>query len=74
MTRRLVTDLSGRNLYLDAAQVRELIRQRRLACAPSVMEACRMIEPSAGADAPLLDLPEPRTLACDAAGRNCRFR
>jgi hypothetical protein len=39
--KRLVTDLSGRNRYLDAAEVRELTRQRRLACAPSVMEPCR---------------------------------
>lgn len=43
--RRLVTDLSGKNLYLDANEIKKLVQERRLACAPSVMEACRMIEP-----------------------------
>ena len=46
--RRLVTDLSGKNIYLDAQQIRALTQQRRLACAPSVMEPCRMINPAVG--------------------------
>ena len=71
--RRLVTDLDGKNQYLDAKQIRELTQQRRIACAPSVMEACRMIEPGLG-DAPLLDIPAAKKLECDANGRQCKFR
>ena len=74
VNRRLVTDLTGRNRYLDAKEIRALTLQRRLACAPSVMEPCRMVEPSAGADAPPLQLPEVKALTCDADGRNCKFR
>lgn len=69
--RRLVTNLQGKNVYLDAKEVRVLIQQRRLACAPSVMEPCRMVEPSS--DVPL-QLPEAKTLSCDATGRNCKFK
>lgn len=71
--RQLVTDLSGRNRYLDTREIRELTRQRRLACAPSVMEPCREIEPAAGNDAAPLSLPEAKRLACNAQGRDCKF-
>ena len=57
--RRLVTGLDGRNLYLDQRQIRELISQRKLACAPSVMEPCRMVVPTYDDAAPL-QLPEYR--------------
>ena len=50
-SKRLVTNLDGTNVYLDAQQIRELTRQRKLACAPSVMEACRIIEPQLSAPA-----------------------
>ena len=70
--RRLVTDLNGMNRYFDAKEIRELTRQRRLACAPSVMEPCRMVDPGVG-DVPLLSLPETKTLQCDKNGRNCKF-
>ena len=73
INRRLVTDLTGRNRYLDAKEIRELTVQRRLACAPSVMEPCRMVEPSANGAAPM-QLPEVKALTCDADGRNCKFR
>ena len=66
--RRLVTDLLGQNRYLDAKEIRKLVQERRLACAPSVMEACRMVEPGAGA--PRLQLPDTKILSCDANGRN----
>ena len=71
MNRRLVTDLDGTNRYLDAKQIRELTQQRRLACAPNVMEACRIIEPGLQ-QAQLLQLPEPKVLQCEY-GRNCKF-
>ena len=71
--KRLVTDMTGRNRYLDAKEIRSLTQQRRLACAPSVMEPCRMIDPGIEGAAPLA-LPEVKALQCDAGGRNCRFR
>jgi len=73
VNRRLVTDLNGENRYLSASEVRALTQERRLACAPSVMEACRMIRPS-DTDAPPLQLPEVKALRCDEQGRNCKFR
>ena len=73
VSRRLVLNLDGTNSYLDAKQIRELTVQRRLACAPSVMEPCRMVSPSAGAAAPPLQLPATKELKCDVGGRNCKF-
>lgn len=70
--KRLVTGLDGKNRYVDGATVRELTRQRRLACAPSIMEPCREVEPMYN-DAPPLQLPEVQALKCDADGRNCKF-
>ena len=72
--RRLVTDLDGKNTYLDAREIRTLTQQRRLACAPSVMEPCRMIVPGGGDSVPELQLPEAKELRCDYAGRNCKFK
>ena len=71
--KRRVTDMTGRNRYLDAKEIRSLTQQRRLACAPSVMEPCRMIDPGIEGAAPLA-LPEVKALQCDAGGRNCRFQ
>jgi hypothetical protein len=71
VNRRIVTGLDGQNYYLDGIQVRTLTLQRRLACAPSVLEPCRMVEPST--DAPPLQLPAVRSLECDRVGRNCKF-
>jgi len=71
--RRLVKGLDGQNRYLDAKAVRDLTRQRRLACAPSVMEPCREVEPGYGS-ATELQLPEMKKLECDSDGRNCKFR
>ena len=73
LDKRLVTGLDGSNRYVDGATVRELTRRRRLACAPSVMEPCREVEPVYN-DAPPLQLPEIKALRCDADGRNCTFR
>jgi hypothetical protein len=73
VNRRLVTDLNGMNQYLDAGAIRELTLQRRLACAPSVMEPCRMVKPNA-ADAPPLQLPAVKKLECDENGRSCKFK
>jgi len=67
--RRLVSGLDGRNIYMNGQTVRELTRQRRIAC---FANDCRMVEPSY--EAPPLDLPEIKRLACDAQGRNCRFQ
>lgn len=72
LDRRLVTGLDGKNRYLDTKQIREMTRERRLACAPSVMEPCREIQPSS--DAPPLELPALKQLECDKDGRNCQFR
>lgn len=73
VNRRLVRSLDGTNAYLDAKQIRELTVQRRLACAPSLMEPCREIRPSAGLDIAPLQLPKNEGLKCDANGRNCKF-
>ena len=73
VNRRLVRSLDGTNVYLDAKQIRELTVQRRLACAPSLMEPCREIRPSAGLDIAPLNLPKNEGLKCDANGRNCKF-
>ena len=71
VSKRLVTDLTGRNVYLNAEEIRALTRERRLACAPSVMEACRMVEPGKGLEP--LQLPALQKMACDDRGRNCKF-
>ena len=71
--KRLVTDLNGLNRYLDANEIRELTLQRRLACAPDVMQACRMVEPSRD-DLQPLQLPEIKKLQCDSDGRRCKFQ
>ena len=73
VSKRMVTDLSGRNLFLDESEVRQLTLQRRLACAPNVMEACRMVEPSR-TDLEPLQLPAIKKLECDSSGRDCVFR
>ena len=70
--RKLVTNMSGENMYLSESEVRMLIQQRRLACAPNIMEACRMVDP-ADPNAKSLELPVARTLECDRNGRNCKF-
>ena len=66
---KLVSGLDGRNVYLDEKAVRELTRQRRIACFAS---DCRIVQPSY--EAPPLELPEIKKLACDAQGRNCVFQ
>ena len=70
--KRLVTGLDGRNRYLDANQIRELTLQRRLACAPSLMEACREVKPVY--DAAPLQIPEPKRMVCEDSGRDCKFQ
>ena len=71
--RRIVKGLDGQLLFMNPSQILELKRTRRLACAPSVMEPCRMVEPGYGG-ARDLDLPEVKQLVCDEKGKNCRFQ
>jgi hypothetical protein len=70
--RQVVDYRQGKNLFLDETTVRQLTSQGRLACAPSVMEACRLVERPA--NVPSINLPTVKALVCESGGRNCRFK
>ena len=62
--------LDGRYALLDAKSMEQLRQQGRLRCYPG--EACRVVDIDPNA-APL-SLPSIKSLVCDDAGRNCKFR
>ena len=72
VSKRLVTDTDGTNLYLNERQIQQLVREGRLACAPSVMEPCRILADRPGGRE-VRDVPSVRPLACEQDGSNCKF-
>lgn len=75
VSKRLLTDESGANIFLSDAEVARLTRQGRVACAPSVAEPCRLVAPMGGraADAAETSLPTAKKLVCPPSGRDCKF-
>ena len=75
VSKRLLTDESGRNVFLTDAEVSRLTRQGRVACAPSVAEPCRLVPPMGGrsADGAETGLPTIKKLVCAPSGRDCKF-